>query len=106
MSSEPMASTSPVLVLPESAPPPPLGVQPPIAAIDGLTTAIYGLQRQMGQFAIRLTVIEGCALPPASDAPVYGVPGYGGLLLGPPVASTPLPAGQCPVTQIQFPDSS
>ncbi|KAG2560535.1 hypothetical protein PVAP13_8KG098552 [Panicum virgatum] len=91
-----------------SAPPttaPPLTTHPEIPisvapATDGnpalhtLTTAIYGLQRQMNQFATRLATVEGRpplfsdepsvtvrdALQSSAPTPLpFGLPGYGGI---------------------------
>lgn len=65
----------------------------------------------MGQFATRLSAIEGKASAPspsAGDAPLYGMPGYGGLSAAPPASSTVVHtvAGRgVPITQIQFPHS-
>jgi hypothetical protein len=48
----------------------------PVTAIDTLTTAIYGLQCQMGQVAACISDLEGHA--PAdvgsSASPLYGMP--------------------------------
>ncbi|KAG2643576.1 hypothetical protein PVAP13_2KG345004 [Panicum virgatum] len=95
---------------PTTAPPPtthpeiPISVAPATdgnSALHTLTTAIYGLQRQMNQFATRLATVEG--RPPlfsdepsvtvrdalqsgAPTPPSFGLPGYGGI---PPHQSTP-----------------
>ena len=52
---------------PPNAMPPP--ADPTTMALDSLTTAIYGLQQQMGNFAARLAVVE---LRPGSSTPASG----------------------------------
>ncbi|XP_039827770.1 proline-rich protein 36-like [Panicum virgatum] len=67
----PLAST---LGPPSSAPPyadSSAAASVPAAALDTLTAAIYGLQRQMGQFAARLADVERC---PGPSAPPPGEP--------------------------------
>ena len=93
----------------------PLFVRPSQAVIsagvlDTLTTAIYGLQRQMGQLATRMAGGDG--RPGSSVHPQslpFGMPGYGGLpsapssgsaIVHPTMASRPVP-----ITQISFPPS-
>lgn len=72
------------------------GTQLPTAAIDTLTTAIYGLQRQMGQVATRLSAIEGHAPTSSGETPLYGMPGYGGVTAAPPAHSTVVHATALP----------
>lgn len=65
----------------------------------------------MGQFATRLSAVEGHAPPPLPStgaAPLYGMPGCGGLPAAPPSSSTVVHASSSrdlPITQIQFPHS-
>lgn len=67
----------------------------------------------MGQFATRLSSIEGRPpVPPSStgDLPIYGLPGYGGIpAVAPPTSSTVIHTASgrgVPIHQIQFPHSS
>jgi hypothetical protein len=86
----------------------------PTGTIDTLTAAIYGLQRQMGQFATRLSEME--AHGPSSQGghraparPVYGMPGFGGITSAPPSSSivvhTTAASRPVPITHINFPPS-
>ncbi|CAN6204174.1 unnamed protein product [Urochloa humidicola] len=89
----------------------PAATSVPVAAIDTLTTAIYGLQRQMGQVAARIFDLEG--RPPTdmggSMSPLYGMPGYGGLPLAPATSSIVVHTSalnrSVPIHQISFPHS-
>ena len=106
--------------------PPPVTVPPTSAGFDTLAAAIYGLQRQMGQLATRLSVRDGPRESPPPSSMPYGLPGFGGLpahgLHGAgPVASAPPasavvvhtegstqlphPSTAVPITQIAFPHS-
>ena len=81
-----------------------------VGVLDTLTTAIYGLQRQMGQLATRMAGGDG--RPGSSVHPQslpFGMPGYRGLpsapssgsaIVHPTMASRPVP-----ITQISFPPS-
>ena len=74
------AVTSAVLVTtaPLAVPQPPLTAIP-TDALNALTAAIYGLQRQMGEITTRMAAIES---RPSFSAPPflsYGLPGYGGI---------------------------
>ncbi|XP_066395761.1 uncharacterized protein [Miscanthus floridulus] len=68
-----------VTTVPPPAPPPQLTAIP-TDALNSLTAAIYGMQRQMGDISSRLAAVEGRS--PASAPPFlpYGLPGYGGIL--------------------------
>lgn len=117
-----------------TAPPPPTTTSSPtsttipLAALDTLTIAIYGLQQQIRQFATRLSTVEGHILATSAGAPMMsagamasgsglhssqplplGMPGFGGV---PPITTSPsttVPASgvnnSVPITQIQFPHS-
>jgi hypothetical protein len=57
-------------------------------ALDALTTAILGMQRQMGDLALRVAAIEGAPSGSAPPQPALGLPGFGGFpLLQNPVVS-------------------
>jgi len=74
----PPAVTSAAIVFTAPLPPPPLTAIP-TDALNALTAAIYGLQRQVGDLTTRMAAIDG---RPTSSAPLfvqYGLPGYGGL---------------------------
>ncbi|XP_039820334.1 uncharacterized protein LOC120682466 [Panicum virgatum] len=75
----PASATAPASASLDPPPPPP---SHSAAAMDTLTTAIYGLQRQMSQFASRLTDVEGRALalqgaPPPLFPPAVPNAGHG-----------------------------
>lgn len=80
-----------------------------MAAIDSLTTAIFGLQRQIGQFATRLSAVEGRSSPSPSEQTPYGLPGYGGIPALPASTSvifhTASISRPIPITSIPFPHS-
>lgn len=62
----------------------------------------------MGQVTTRLSAIEGRALTPLSEAPLYGIPGYGGIPSAPPASATVVHTSSSrpiSITQIQFPHS-
>jgi hypothetical protein len=90
--------------------------QVPTSALTALTTAIYDLQRQMGDLATRVAEVEH--RPSSSSQPLlpFGMPGYGGLPPLPPTSPLPIlpepvttqqvthPLPR-PITQIPFPHS-
>jgi len=72
------AVTSAAIVFTTPLPLPPLTAIP-IDALNALTAAIYGLQRQVGDLTTQMAAIDG---RPTSSAPLfvqYRLPGYGGL---------------------------
>lgn len=61
----------------------------PSSALDTLTNAIYGLQRQMGDLATCVVGVEGRSSSIVHQPPPqYGLPGYSGIPLFLPTAST------------------
>ncbi|XP_066375364.1 early nodulin-like protein 18 [Miscanthus floridulus] len=66
----------------------------PTEAFNALTTAIYALQRQMGDISLRLAAVE--RQPSSSGPPVfqYGLPGYGGI--------PALPASRPAILELSF----
>ena len=106
--------------------PPPVTAPPTSASFDTLAAAIYGLQRQMGQLATRLSIRDGPRESPPPSSMPYGLPGFGSIsahsLHGAgPVASAPPasvvvvhtkgasqlphPSTAVPIMQITFPHS-
>lgn len=90
----------------------------PASALEALTTAIYGLQRQMGDFATRVANVEDQPLssPTTQQLLPYGMLGYGGIASLPPLAPVtiihttaqghpPLRSTPMPIHQIPFPHS-
>jgi hypothetical protein len=115
-----------------SAPSLPLATTVSTNALDALTTAILGMQRQMGDLALRVAAIESTPSGSSSPQPTLGLPGCGGFPLLPhpvvseitstqaPAATLPAsslatlgsivqpqvsPSAPVPITQINFPHS-
>ena len=85
----PTVSTTPPLPLPAPTLPPPTHPPSSTAALDTLTTAIYGLQRQMTQFSSRLADVEARAAPSTGGAHSSSIPS---LAIGAaPMTSLPWP---------------
>lgn len=73
----------------------------PTDAFQAFTMAIYGLQRQMGELALRVAAVEGGPSGSAPPLPSLGMPGYGRLPLLPasgPVISEILTSQPVPPT--------
>jgi len=117
----PLIHPSTTAPLPQTTAPPTTGDS---SSPDPLTAAILGLQRQMGQFATRLSALEGWASSSASGPSAsgphpasspYGMPGYGGIPAAPTTGSVVIhtaasaepqvPSAPLPINQIPFPHS-
>jgi hypothetical protein len=72
-------------------------------ALDALTTAILGMQRQMGDLALRVAVIEGAPSGSSPPQPSFGLPGVGAIpllqnLVVSEVTTTQAPAATLPAS--------